>query len=55
MDGDRPVAILPNHFFAPYPGADTRFLPGKRYFDGFRIFRMPGHGSRADPERPPQD
>lgn len=38
MDGDKPVAILPNHFFAPYPGADTRDWIDETFNPRFRRF-----------------
>ncbi len=38
MDGDRPVAILPSHFFAPYPGADTRGWIDETFNPRFRRF-----------------
>ncbi|MCC5829157.1 MAG: hypothetical protein JJU36_06885 [Phycisphaeraceae bacterium] len=54
MDGDRPIAMLPGYFFAPYPGADTRNWLDETFNPRFRRFgvdipdRSPGvTGSRS--------
>ena len=38
LDGDRPVGILPNYFFAPFPGADTRAWISETFNPQFRRF-----------------